>query len=273
LALSRRDFARLSVLALAGFSTRAHAAGLSLDALRTAGAVRIGLSGTYPPFNFRGQTDALVGYDVDVAALIWMPIGVKPEFITTNWGGVITALYNKAFDLVMGGMAYSPERMRWVTFSIPYADASPVLLIPAELTGAIRGPRDLDGRVVGIEINSFGERQSEEIAAQNHITYRDVRKFDSHPAALAALEQAKIEALFSYMPVAAVDRVGAAGKFALVRGVGGENWAGMAARKEDSELIQHVDRRLTELKADGQLVALQEKWFGFRMTLPDKGPS
>ncbi len=59
----------------------------------------------------------------------------------------------------------------------------------------------------------------------------------------------------------------------MVRGIGADNWAGIAARQEDVELIRHVDQTLAELKADDRLYKLQEKWFGFRMQLADKIPT
>ena len=63
------------------------------------------------------------------------------------------------------------------------------------------------------------------------------------------------------------------GKFAMLKGLGADNWAGIAFRKEDTELQQFIDGQIMKLKADGTLGKLQEKWFGFRMTLADKVPA
>ena len=53
---------------------------------------------------------------------------------------------------------------------------------------------------------------------------------------------------------------------------GADNWAGIATRAENTEVIAFLNQELTRLKADGTLNQLQEKWFGFRMTLADKIP-
>jgi polar amino acid transport system substrate-binding protein len=55
--------------------------------------------------------------------------------------------------------------------------------------------------------------------------------------------------------------------------MGADNWAGIAARKEDTEIVQYLNTELRRLKADGSLYKLQEKWFGFRMNLTDAVPS
>ena len=65
----------------------------------------------------------------------------------------------------------------------------------------------------------------------------------------------------------------APGKYAMVKGIGADNWAGIAARKEDTEIVSFLNAELARLKADGSIYRLQEKWFGFRMTLADKVPS
>jgi polar amino acid transport system substrate-binding protein len=65
----------------------------------------------------------------------------------------------------------------------------------------------------------------------------------------------------------------APGRYAMVKGIGADNWAGIAVRKEDPEIVTFLNGELTRLKADGTLYKLQEKWFGFRMELADKVPT
>jgi polar amino acid transport system substrate-binding protein len=55
--------------------------------------------------------------------------------------------------------------------------------------------------------------------------------------------------------------------------MGADNWAGIAARKEDGELIAFLNGQLQHMKTDGSLYKLQEKWFGLHMTLADKIPA
>ena len=63
------------------------------------------------------------------------------------------------------------------------------------------------------------------------------------------------------------------GTFAMVQNVGGSNWHGYAFRKEDTEIADFMNGRITAMKANGELAALQTKWFGFTMDLADKIPS
>jgi polar amino acid transport system substrate-binding protein len=65
----------------------------------------------------------------------------------------------------------------------------------------------------------------------------------------------------------------APGKYAIVKGMGADNWAGIAVRKEDPEIVAFLNGEIQKMKADGSIYRLQEKWFGFRMTLADAIPS
>lgn len=274
---SRRAILQLAAaapaLALLGLPRGARADGLTLAAVKSAGTLRIGCEAAYVPFTFRDDKGAIVGYDVELAQLVWAAHGVKPEFVDTAWAGVIPSLYAKKFDLVMSCMSYTAERVKRVAFSMPYAEASQALLIRAGDTDKIKRVEDLDGKVIGVKLGSPGEVLQKKLAEQKHVAYKDVRMFDDHPAAYIALAQSKVDVVFNTVPTLAIVMKDAPGKYAMVRGIGADNWAGIAARQEDTDLIHHVDQTLTQLKADGRLYKLQEKWFGFRMQLADKIPT
>lgn len=72
---------------------------------------------------------------------------IKPEFIDTQWSGVIPALYAGRFDMVPT-MSYTKERLEKVLFPIPYADASQALLIRNGDKDKIKGIADMTGRVM-----------------------------------------------------------------------------------------------------------------------------
>jgi hypothetical protein len=64
-----------------------------LDTAKARGTLRIAMEGTYPPFNFKDQkTGQLAGYDVDVARLLAAKLGLKPEFVSTEWAAILAGL-------------------------------------------------------------------------------------------------------------------------------------------------------------------------------------
>ena len=278
--IDRRTFLSASIagagLALAPALARAQAAGLTLAEIRKSGELRIGCEAAYVPFTYRDQ-GRIVGYDVELAEIFCKTLGVKASFIDTAWAGVIPALYAKKFDIIMSSMSYTAERVKRVAFSIPYAEASQALLVRAGDAGTIRGVKELNGRVVAVKLGSPGqilqERINKELTAAGGAGFKEVRVFDDHPAAYIALAQNRVDAVFNTVPTLAMVLRDAPKTYAMVQGIGSDNWAGIAARMEDKEIVAFLDGELMRMRKDGSLGALQRKWFGFEMKLIDRVPT
>lgn len=248
----------------------------TLAQIKASGELRIGCEAAYVPFTYR-QDGKIVGYDVELAELLCKPLGVKPTFVDTAWAGVIPSLYAKKFDVVMSSMSYTKERLERVAFSIPYAEASQALLVRAADVGKIKGMADLNGRIVAVKLGSPGQILQDKINASlksgGGAGFKEVRTFDDHPSAYVALAQNRVDGVLNTLATLGMVLKDAPGKYAIVKGMGGDNWAGIAARKEDPEIVQFLNAGLTRMKADGSIYALQEKWFGFRMQLADAVPT
>jgi polar amino acid transport system substrate-binding protein len=274
--MNRRDFLKATAAAAAAFPRIALSQGVTLAAIKASGELRIGVEAAYVPFTYR-QDGKIVGYDVELAEIFCKTLGVKPNLIDTAWAGVIPSLYAKKFDIIMSSMSYTKERVERVAFSIPYAEASQALLIRAADAGAIKGVSDLNGRVVAVKLGSPGQILQERIHAglksAGGSGFKEVRTFDDHPSAYVALAQNRVDTVLNTIPTLAMVLKDAPGRYAMVKGIGADNWAGIAVRKEDPEIVAFLDSELARLKADGTLYKLQEKWFGFRMKLADKIPT
>ena len=275
--LSRRRFlTTATALAVGSALPRLAHANLTLAQIKAAGELRIGCEAAYVPFTYR-QDGRIVGYDVEVAELMCKSLGVKANFIDTAWAGVIPSLYAKKFDVIMSSMSYTKERLERVAFSIPYAEASQALLVRAADADKIKGTTDLNNRVLAIKLGSPGMVLQEKIAASlksaGGAGFKELRTFDDHPAAYVALAQNRVDGVLNTLATLAMVLKDAPGKYAIVKGMGADNWAGIAARKEDPEVVAFLNTELTRLKGDGTLYKLQEKWFGFRMQLADKVPN
>jgi len=278
---SRRQFLQRAGGGIALLSTGlprfAMAAGLTLDDIKKAGVLRIGCEASYPPLTFRDTNGTMIGYDVDLANAFCRNLGVKAQFIDTVWAGVIPALYTKKFDLVMSSLSYTAERLKRVAFSIPYVEASQALLIRASDEKSVTGLAGMNGKVLGLKLGSPGQTLQPKLDAQlkagGGVGFKEVKTFDDHPAAYIALAQGKVDGVLNTLPTLALVLKNAPGKYAIVKGIGADNWAGIAARTEDTALIGLIDEQLKKFKSDGTLHALQQKWFGFDMNLPDAIPA
>src|SRR5882672_5213311 len=274
--LSRRTLLGSLGAGLLMTASRGAMAAQTLDALKKAGEIKIGCEAAYVPFTYRDNAGKIIGFDIDFVTKMFEPIGVKPNFIDTQWSGVIPALYAGRFDMIPG-LSYTKERLERVLFSIPYADASQALLVRAADKDKIKTIADMSGKVLGIKLGSPGETLKVKLEAQlkteRGAGFKDVKTYDDHPAAYLALAQGSVDGVLNTVPTLSIVLRDKPGTFAMVENVGGNNWHGYGFRKEDTELGKFVDEQIEAMKKSGEIYTMQEKWFGFKMKLSDAIPS
>ncbi|MFW0111228.1 transporter substrate-binding domain-containing protein [Rothia sp. CCM 9416] len=95
-------------------------AGDKLQAIKDSGTLRVGLEGTYAPWNYHNESGQLVGMEKDLADLIAADLGVKAEYIETQWDSLIAGVDSNRYDLVINNVSPTEERKQKYDFSTPY---------------------------------------------------------------------------------------------------------------------------------------------------------
>ncbi|MBU6497196.1 MAG: transporter substrate-binding domain-containing protein [Rhodospirillales bacterium] len=90
-----------------------------LAAIKQAGVLRIGTTGDYKPFSYRGADGALVGADITMAKALAADLGVKAEFVPTTWKTLLPDFQAGRFDIAVGGITLNPVRAAAGDFSVP----------------------------------------------------------------------------------------------------------------------------------------------------------
>jgi cystine transport system substrate-binding protein len=142
-----------------------------LALIQQRGTFRIGTEGTYPPFSFRGPDNQLQGFDIDVAKEIAIKLGVRPEFITTEWSGIIAGLEAAKFDAIINQVAITPERKQVVDFSLPYVYSTPELIVRRDDGRQFGSLEDLKGKRLGVGLGSNFETLAKSVSGIDVKTY------------------------------------------------------------------------------------------------------
>ena len=103
-----------------------------LARIKQTGVLRVGLTGDYRPFSYLNpSTGAYVGADVDAAKLLARSIGpnVKVQIVKTTWPTMTADLLADKFDIAMGGVSRSPDRIAAGTLSHTYFIDGKVALV------------------------------------------------------------------------------------------------------------------------------------------------
>lgn len=248
------------VLALAA-AAPARAADL-LDDVKQRGTLRIALEGTYPPFNFRDEQGKLTGFDVEIAEAISAKLGVKPQFTTTEWSGILAGLQAGKYDVIVNQVAATPQRQQVFDFSAPYVVSSPQLIVRANETRPIRSEADLKGLTIGVGQGSNYADLARSIAGAQ------VKVYPGAPEYLQDLATGRIDValndslLIPYLaqktrlPVKAGAPLGKVESNAI------------PFRKGNPKFKQAIDQALEALKADGTFARISGKWFGRDVSKP-----
>ena len=91
----------------------------TLEQILQRGVLKVGMD-TFVPWAMKDKNGELIGFEIDVATRLAEDMGVKVQFVPTQWDGIISALQTGKFDVVIGGMGIVPKRNIKVNFSIPY---------------------------------------------------------------------------------------------------------------------------------------------------------
>jgi polar amino acid transport system substrate-binding protein len=247
----------------------------ALDEVKKRGTLIIGTEAAYVPYEFF-KDGKIVGYDPDIADLMVPKIGAKAQFIDTAWSGIIPALYAGKFDCIISAMTITKERADKVLFSMPYADASNVILLREDET-RIKSADDLSGKIIGVQLGSAAagiiKVFEAKLKAAGKPGFADVKQYEHYPEAYQDLLNKRVDAVVNSKSTMMVVIRDAPGKFKMLAGVSDITaYFGMAFRKEDDALRDFVNTQLAAMKQDGTLAKLQEKWFGGTMDTPNAVP-
>jgi len=248
----------------------------TMSDVKKRGILRIGCEAAYVPYEFFKDGN-IVGYDPDILAVIAPRLGVKPHFIDTAWAGIIPSLYAGKFDVIVSAMTITKERAEKVLFSMPYADASNVILLRAGET-KIKTADDLSGKIIGVQLGSAAANIIQAFAAKLKAKglpgYAGVKQYDHYPEAYQDLLNKRVDAVVNSKSTLLVVMRDAPGKFKILPGISDiKAYFGMAFRETDGDLRDFFNTQLAAMKQDGSLAKLQIKWFGSTMETPNTIPA
>ena len=225
-----------------------------LEQIKSAGVLKVGTEGTYAPFTFHDASNALTGFDVEVARAIAAKLGVKAEFIEGKWDGLIAGLDANRYDVVINEVTITSARKAKYDFSDTYIVSKAALVVKSGNT-AVKTFADLKGKKAAESLTSNFAQLARSLGAE-------VVQVDGFNQAvdlvLAGRADATINDSLSFLdfkkqkpdaPLMAVDFQ----KDADAQGV--------LLRKGNPELLRAINKAIADIKADGTYLAIARKYF------------
>lgn len=240
----------------------------SLDRVKEAGKIMVGLDDAYPPMGYRDtDTNEIIGFDIDMANAIGEKLGVPFEFVPADWNAIVPSLQTEKFDVIISGMNMWDERIAEINF-VPYGEAAQYILVRKD-AGITEDATDLDffkDKKIGTQL---GATAAKELMAAGFSEGTNLTLYKTFPEITVDLDNGRIDAL-------AIDSFGASellksGNYDMViemeQGTESEEGSsaskiGIGVRKTDGDLQRAIQQAVDELLVDGTLTELSMKWIG-----------
>ena len=219
------------------------------------GVLTVGTDAPYPPFLIGTPGDPnFTGYEIELFNAIAEKIGYPdPQYSNTNFATVFRDTANGLFDISVVSSTILPERERVVDFTDPHYEAQQALLVPEG--SDIASVDDLDGAIVGAQDGTTGEAYANDKTGAS-----EVRGFPQGPDAITALTTGQVDATIIDQPVA-VDAVEKQGGMEVAEEIQTNELYGFPVAPDNDGLREAVNTALQELKDDGTVEELYEKYF------------
>jgi cystine transport system substrate-binding protein len=219
-----------------------------------ADTLRVGTEGTYSPFSFQGTDGKLTGYDIEVVTAVAGKLGKKVEFVQTPFDSIFAGLEAKRFDLIANQVTITDERKAKYDLSQPYTVSEGVIVTRAD-DSSITSLADLKGKTTAQSSTSNWAGVARDAGA-------NVEAVEGFVQAIQLLKDRRVDATVNdTLAVGDYQRAKNDSTIKVAGKTGDTSEQAFAARK-DSGLMPDVNRALDELRADGTLKTISEKYFG-----------
>ena len=221
----------------------------------------LGMDDSFPPMGFRNENNELVGFDVDLAREVCNKLGMELKVQTISWAAKEQELDSGNIDCIWNGFGYTEERNEAMTLSEPYIKDASIFFVRSD--SEYTSQEDLKGKKIGVQSGSVQERRLNDDEFGQEID--EIIGYTDYLTALMDLETGNVDAVY-------MSRI--TGNYVMnsqnkdfrtfdAEGIGEES-KGMviAFKKGNTELKDKVENAIAELKAEGKVDEIAEKWFG-----------
>ncbi|EIC95377.1 ABC transporter, phosphonate, periplasmic substrate-binding protein [Lachnoanaerobaculum saburreum F0468] len=215
-----------------------------------AGKLTLATNAEFPPYEYH-DGDKIVGIDMDIADAIAKKLGLEVQIEDIAFDSVILEVTSGKADIGLAGISATDERKQSVDFSDTYTTSKQLIIVKDDST--ITGSKDLEGKTVGVQTGTTGDILASDI--------KDVKpeRYDKGMDAVQALSQGKVDAVIIDSEVAKKFVEETSGLKVLDEAFADENYA-IAIKKGNKELLDSVNKALSELKSDGTIDSIIAKY-------------
>jgi polar amino acid transport system substrate-binding protein len=246
-----------SAAADANAATSAAASAADADAsaagykLAKDGVLTMATNAYFPPYEYY-EGEKIVGIDAEIAAAVADKLGLELKIEDMEFDSIITAVQTGKADMGLAGMTVTEERLKNIDFTEPYAQGIQVIIVKEDSPIATKD--DLKDKKIGVQLSTTGD-----LYAKDDYGEQNVVEYNKGNDAVMALVQGQVDAVIIDNEPAKSYVSANEGLKILDTEYAVEDYAACIA-KENPELTKAINQALTELKDDGTIQSILDKY-------------
>ena len=223
----------------------------------------VGFDQDFPPMGFVGGDGEFTGFDLDLAADVAKRLGKEIKYQPIAWDAKDMELSSGTIDCIWNGFSIQGREDKY-TWTKPYMKNDQVFVVRSD--SGINSFEDLAGKTVEVQMDSSAEavlKENTELSS----TFAKLQTVADFNTGFMDLEMGGVDALAMNSVVAnyQITKRGGEGFKVLDKPLSSEEYA-VGFKLGNTMLRDEVQTALEEMKADGTLKIISEKWFGKDVT-------
>ena len=217
-----------------------------------AGKLTMATNATFPPYEMTTDSGEIEGIDVDTAKAIAEKLGLELQIDDMDFDAALLAVQQGKSDMVMAGVTVTDERQNVMDFTDSYATGIQSIIVKED--SDIASVDDLAGKKIGTQRGTTGYLYcSDDFGDENVVAYDDgltaVQMLNNGQVDCVVIDNAPAKEFIAANPgLKLLDTAYVEESYAI--GIG----------KGNTELKDAINTALEELKADGTLQAIVDKY-------------
>ena len=263
---------KLLAMGMVAVMTAAFVSGCGSNSAKNGGSsgskkIVVGLDDNFPPMGFVDENNKIVGFDVELAAEAAKRLKCEVEFKPIDWASKEAELKSGRIDALWNGLEIMEKRKENMLFSEPYMNDRQMLFRAKGRNEDIKGEEGLKGKIVATQSGGGTAEDYLDTNTALQSSFKEYKKYPDYISAFMDLENGRIDAILCdeiigrYYMSKHPDKIEA-----VDTAVGEVSTFGIGFAKDNQALRDEVQKVLDEMKADGTMAKISEKWFGKDIT-------
>lgn len=216
----------------------------------------------YEPYEMINEkTNELEGFDIDLGNAIAEKLGYEIEWQNLEFDASLLAVQQGQVDMAIAGLSPEPDRLEVMDFSeVYYQDETQTTNTVVTLKDkGYQSVNDLKGKIAGVQNGTIQQSAVEGIAEEYNITVETRKEYAD---IVQEILNGNIDFMVCEQAMADNNTEVYSELTSFPLGVGNDSTGNAIAFKKGSALKAEIDPVIQEMKQNGEMQKLIDKWFG-----------